>query len=72
MADRTVTKKVRLEKREATLLGRLAREKKVTESDVLREGLAKVALSCDRDEFVRRMKELFPGPEPPKERFELR
>ena len=72
MTHRTVTKKVRLEPKEAAALRRLARLRGVTESELLREGLGLVQASRDRDALILRLHALFPGPEPAKERFELR
>ena len=72
MAELTVTKKVRLGRKEAAALRRLARSRHVTESEILREGLGLVEASEARDALIARLCDLFPGAEPDKEPFELR
>jgi hypothetical protein len=69
----SITKKVRLDPREAALLRRLARESHVTESDILRDGLHRLERVRSRqanvEAFIRFLGES-PEPEAPGYRFQ--
>ena len=69
MTGLTITKKVRLDKQTAATLKRLSKMLNMTESGVLREALTKLDAAQDREQAIQALRELFPGPEPPKERY---
>ncbi len=64
----TVTKKVRMDKATAGRLRHLAQALKMTESRVIREALHRYEVLQNREAAIQKLRELFPGPEPPKER----
>lgn len=69
----SAVKKLRLDERRVRALARLARQKGVTESEVLREGLDLVDLREKRKAGVEKLIEfLGDEPEPPKVRFRLK
>lgn len=73
MANLTVTKKVRMQPREAAVLRRLAKARGQTESDVMREGLRLMLVRDARVEAVERYAVwLGDEKEPPKIRFRLK
>lgn len=73
VANLTVTKKVRLEPREAAALRRLAKAKGQTESEVIRQGLhlmqERESRAAAIDEYIRFLGD---EKEPPKIRFRLK
>lgn len=68
----SVVKKVRMDPPRAAKLRRLARQLKMTESDVLREGLDLVDRVDARRRNIHKLIEMIEGPEPPKIRFRLK
>lgn len=69
---REVTKKVRMTEAEADLLERLAKQRGMNESEVLRYGVRLQERMATRARNIGQLIELVEGPEPEKVRFELR
>lgn len=68
---RDVTKKVRMTHEEAALLERLAEERGMNESEVLRYGVRLQERMATRARNIGQLIELIQGPEPEKVRFDL-
>jgi len=68
----TVTKKFRFSPEKAQQLQRVAREARMTETDVVREGVDLFEEKRKRAEATERLIALIEGPEPKKIRFRLK
>lgn len=68
----TVTKKFRFSPEKAQQLRRVAREARMTETDVVREGVDLFEEKRKRAEATERLIALIEGPEPKKIRFRLK
>ena len=68
--QKTVVKKVRLTEQEAKTLRRIAARRKVSESEVLREGLTSEAVLEDRRRNALGLVRFLTGEEPEKVRWE--